>query len=275
MISAVARPMPLATAVMTATLSVKRMVPPPGRRYSRAETSTGGQTMQLGIHLPHAGEQATPDKIRRAAMRAEDLGFADVWVSEHIIVPRAKELATLQNFSDGRLILGVGFGWLEAEFAALGAPFHERGRRTDEGIAMMRAVWTQTPVTFRSNYIPAEITEMTMQPLPVRPIPIWFGARSEAAYRRTVRIGDGWHGSQLTPEEAAPVVGRLRRDRPEPDFTISMRTHWNGKDLEELRERVAAFERVGVQHIMLAPVNREVDDWDAVIEGAGRLASRI
>jgi len=164
--------------------------------------------MQLGIHLPHAGEQATPDKIRRAAMRAEDLGFADVWVSEHIIVPRAtfprsplfydpvlsltwaaavtkrvrlgtsvlvlpmrhplplaKELATLQNFSDGRLILGVGVGWLEAEFAALGAPFHERGRRTDEGIAMMRAVWTQDPVTFRSNYIPAEITEMTMQPL--------------------------------------------------------------------------------------------------------------
>ncbi len=148
--------------------------------------------MQLGIHLPHAGEQATPEKIRRAAMRAEDLGLDDVWVSEHIIVPRAtfprsplffdpvlsltwaaavtkrvrlgtsvlvlpmrhplplaKELATLQNLSEGRLILGAGVGWLEAEFAALGAPFHERGRRTDEGIAMMRAVWTQDPVTFR------------------------------------------------------------------------------------------------------------------------------
>jgi probable F420-dependent oxidoreductase len=207
--------------------------------------------MQLGIHLPHAGEQATPDKIRRAAMRAEDLGLDDVWVSEHIIVPRAtfprsplfydpvlslvwaaavtkrvrlgtsvlvlpmrhplslaKELATLQNFSEGRLILGAGVGWLEAEFAALGAPFHERGRRTDEGIAMMRAVWSQDPVTFRAKYIPAEITEMTMQPLPVKPIPIWFGARSEAAYRRTVRIGDGWHGSQLTPEQAAPAINR-------------------------------------------------------------------
>jgi probable F420-dependent oxidoreductase len=272
--------------------------------------------MQLGIHLPHIGRKAGPDAIRRAAIQAEELGFDDVWVSEHIIVPRAtfprsplffdpvlsltwaaavtkrvrlgtsvlvlpmrhplplaKELATLQNFSEGRLILGAGVGWLEAEFAALGSPFHERGRRTDEGIAMMRAVWTQDPVTFRSKYIPSEITEMTMQPLPSRPIPIWFGARSEAAYKRTVRIGDGWHGSQLTPEEAAPIVKRLRRDRPEPEFTISMRTHWNGKDEGELRCRVAAYEAIGVQHIMVAPANREIDDWDEVIEGAGRLVA--
>ena len=271
--------------------------------------------MQLGIHLPHAGEQATPELIRRHAVRAEDLGLSDVWVSEHIVVPRAtfprsplfydpvlsltwaaavtervrlgtsvlvlpmrhplplaKELATLQNLSGGRLILGAGVGWLEAEFAALGVPFHQRGRRTDEGVAMMRAVWTQDPVTFRSKWIAAEITEMTMRPLPIRPIPIWFGARSEAAYQRTVRIGDGWHGSQLTLAQAAPVIKRLRSKRPEPEFTISMRTHWNGMDLGELRERIAAYAEIGVQHILVAPVNREVDDWDEVIEGVGRLA---
>ena len=188
-------------------------------------------------------------------------------------LPLAKELATLQNFSDGRLILGAGVGCLEAEFAALGAPFDERGRRTDEGIAMMRAVWTQDPVTFRSRYIPAEITEMTMSPPPVRPIPIWFGARSDAV-KRTVGIGDGWHGSQLTAEEAAPVVKRLRSERPEPEFTVSMRTHWNGKDEGELRERVAAFGKVGVQHVMVHPVNRDIDDWDEVIEGVGRVAAR-
>ena len=272
--------------------------------------------MQLGIHLPHAGEQARPELIRRAAIRAEELGLDDVWVSEHIIVPRAtfprsplfydpvlsltwaaavtkrvrlgtsvlvlpmrhplplaKELATLQNFSEGRLILGVGVGWLEAEFAALGAPFRERGRRMDEGIAMMRAVWTQDPVTFRGKYIPAEITEMTMSPRPVRPIPIWFGARSEAAFRRMLRIGDGWHGSQLTPDQAAPIVAQLRRERPEPEFTISMRTHWDGKDVRELRERIAAYEAAGVQHVMVHPLNRDIDDWDEGIEGVGRVAS--
>jgi probable F420-dependent oxidoreductase len=272
--------------------------------------------MQIGIHLPHAGEQATPERVRRAAERAEDLGLSDVWVSEHIIVPRAtfprsplfydpvlsltwaaaatkrvrlgtsvlvlpmrhplplaKELATLQNFSEGRLILGAGVGWLEAEFAALGAPFHERGRRMDEGLAMMRAVWTQDPVSFHAKYIPAEITVMTMQPQPVRPIPVWFGARSEPAYRRAVQTGDGWHGSQLTPAEAAPIVARLRRDRPEPEFTISMRTHWNGRDQGELRARIAAYAEIGVQHVMVHPQDRDIDDWDLVIEGTGRVAA--
>ena len=67
---------------------------------------------------------------------------------------------------------------------------------------------------------------------------------------------------------------RLRAERPGADFTISMRTHWNGKDQGELRDRVAAYAAVGVQHLLIAPANREVDDWDEVIEGAGRLVAR-
>jgi probable F420-dependent oxidoreductase len=272
--------------------------------------------MQLGIHLPHAGEQATPALIRRYAIRAEALGFSDVWVSEHIIVPRkqfprsplfydpvvtlswvaavtervrlgtsvlvlpmrhplplAKELATLHNLSGGRLILGAGVGWLESEFAALGAPFNQRGRRMDEGIAMMRAVWTQDPVTFKAKYIPAEIRDMTMLPLPVSDIPLWIGGSSEAALKRTIRIADGWHGSRETPEQAAPIVRRLRAERPEETFTISLRMQWNGRDQGELRDRIAACEAAGVEHILVAPENREVDDWDDVIEGAGQLIS--
>lgn len=270
--------------------------------------------MQYGIHLPHAGEQSTPDLLRRFALRAEAIGFDDVWVSEHIIVPRdkfprsplffdpvlsltwvaavtkrvrlgtsvlvlpmrhplplAKELATLHNLSEGRLILGAGVGWLKEEFEALGVPFHERGKRLDEGLAMMKAVWTQDPVTFHAKTIAAKIEGMTMTPMPVSPIPLWFGAKSEAALRRTVRIGDGWHGSGMTAEEAAPIVRRLRADRPGADFTISMRVHWNGRDEGVLRERVDSFIAIGVGHIMIGPEDRNVDDWDAVIEGAGRL----
>jgi probable F420-dependent oxidoreductase len=273
-----------------------------------------GRAMQLGIHLPQAGSQATPQLIRRHAMRAEALGLSDVWVSEHIIVPRnefprsplffdplmtlcwvaavtervrlgtsvivlpmrhplplAKELSTLQNLSGGRLILGVGVGWLEVEFKALGAPFHERGRRMDEGIAMMRAVWSEDPVTFEARYIPAEIRGLTMLPQPIRPIPMWHGSRSEPAHRRTVRVGDGWHGTG-TPADVKPIVARLRRDRPEPDFTISVRSHWDGRDRGLMTERLAAFAEAGVQHVMVHPQDREVDDWDSVIEAVGRLA---
>ena len=272
--------------------------------------------MQLGMHLPQAGSKATPALIKRHAQRAEALGLSDVWVSEHIIVPRAqfprsplfydpiltltwvasvtervrlgtsvivlpmrhplplaKELSTLHNLSGGRLILGVGVGWLEPEFAALGVPFNERGRRMDEGVAMMRAVWSQDPVNFDAKYIPAVVKDMTMLPQPVSHIPMWHGSRSEAAHRRTVRIGDGWHGSQVTPEQAGEVVKRLRRDRPEPDFTISVRSHWDGRDVGMMRDRVAAYEAAGVQHVMVHPQDREVDDWDEVIEGVGRLAT--
>jgi hypothetical protein len=91
--------------------------------------------------------------------------------------------------------------------------------------------------------------------------------------RRTVKAGDGWHGSALTPEAAAPIVARLRRDRPEPDFTISMRVHWSGRDEGELRARIAAYAEIGVQHVMVHPQDRDVDDWDAVIEGTGRVAA--
>src|SRR6516225_6917960 len=301
MISAVARPIPLANAVTTATLPVNRIVPPFVSALANAlflETSTGEFLMQLGIHLPHAGSQATPALIKRHAQRAEALGLSDVWVSEHIIVPRAqfprsplfydpiltltwvasvtervrlgtsvivlpmrhplplaKELSTLHNLSGGRLILGVGVGWLEPEFAALGVPFKERGRRMDEGIAMMRAVWLQDPVTFAAKYIPAVVKDMTMLPQPVSPIPLWIGGSSDAALKRMIRIADGWHGSRETPEEAAPIVQRLRAARPE-GFTISMRMQWNGKDQGELRDRLEAYRSVGVQHVLIAPENR-------------------
>jgi probable F420-dependent oxidoreductase len=270
--------------------------------------------MRLGIHLPHIGQKAGPDAIREAAVQAEALGFADVWVSEHIIVPKdrayppsaifwdpvltltwaaaytsrvglgtsvlvlpmrhplplAKELATLQNLSDGRLILGAGVGWLEAEFEALGVPFRERGRRMDESIALMRALWSEDPVTFRTRHIAAEIVEMRMQPPPVAPIPIWAGGGSPAAQTRATRLCDGWHGTRLSPEQAAPVVRRLRSERPEPGFAISLRIGWDGKDAGELRQRLAAYAEAGIGHILAEPAERELDTWLRRVEQIAR-----
>jgi probable F420-dependent oxidoreductase len=274
--------------------------------------------MRVGIHLPHIGQKAGPAAIRRAAMQAEQLGFADVWVSEHIILPRdrlyppsavfwdpiltltwaaactsrvglgtsvlvlpmrhplplAKELATLQNLSEGRLILGAGVGWLESEFAALGVPFRERGRRMDEGIAMMRAVWQNDPVSFPAKYIPAVIDGMRMLPRPEQPIPIWIGGTSEPALARAERL-DGWHGSRCTPEQAAPIVARLRAARPDPAFAISLRTGWNGRDAGELKARLDGYNAVGVGHVLVEPAERELSDWLAAVERVARAAEGI
>jgi probable F420-dependent oxidoreductase len=264
--------------------------------------------MQLGIHLPHVGRKAGPDAIRRAAVQAEDLGFADVWVSEHVILPKdapyppspafyepiltltwaaaatkrvrlgtsvivlpmhhpvpvAKQIATLQSLSEGRVIFGIGVGWLEAEFAALGVPFRERGRRTDESIALMRALWRDDPVSFPSKYIAAAIADMRMEPKPA-PIPIWVGGSSEKALARAVKLCDGWHGSRLPPDKAAPIIARLRGERPAP-FAISLRTAWDGKDAGELAGRLAAYRDVGAGHVLVEPADRVIDDWLRSVE---------
>jgi probable F420-dependent oxidoreductase len=272
--------------------------------------------MRVGIHLPHIGRKAGPEAIRRAAIQAEELGFADAWSSEHIIIPKgapyppsaifydpvltltwaaaftkriglgtsvlvlpmrhplplAKELATLQNLSDGRLILGAGVGWMEAEFAALGVPFRERGRRMDEGIAMMRAVWGKDPVSFPPRHIAGVIEDMRMLPQPVKPIPIWIGGSSEAALARAVRLADGWHGSRLTPEAAAPVVRRLREQRPGADFVISVRYGWDGKEDDALRARLAGYRAAGIEHVLIEPAERMLDDWLRAVERTARAA---
>ena len=274
--------------------------------------------MRIGIHLPHIGRKAGPEAIRRAAIQAEELGFADVWTSEHIIIPKgapyppsalfyepvltltwaaaftsrvglgtsvlvlpmrhplplAKELATLQNLSEGRLILGAGVGWMAAEFTALGVPFRERGRRMDEGIAMMLAVWGEDPVSFPARHIPAVIEEMRMLPQPVKPIPIWIGGSSEPALARALRL-DGWHGSRLSPQEAMPIVRRLRDKRPEPEFTISLRSNWDGKDEAELGARLAAYREAGIGHVLVEPAERPLEDWLRAVERVAHAAEGV
>ena len=274
--------------------------------------------MRVGIHLPHVGRKAGPEAIRRAAIQAEELGFADAWTSEHIIIPRgapyppsaafydpvltltwaaafteriglgtsvlvlpmrhplplAKELATLQNLSEGRLILGAGVGWMAAEFAALGVPFRERGRRMDEGIAMMLAVWGEDPVSFATRHIPSVIEDMRMLPQPIKPIPIWIGGSSEAALARALRL-DGWHGSRLSPADTAPIVRRLREKRPEPEFTISLRSGWDGKDDGALGTRLAAYREAGVEHVLVEPAERALDEWLRAVERVARAVESI
>jgi alkanesulfonate monooxygenase SsuD/methylene tetrahydromethanopterin reductase-like flavin-dependent oxidoreductase (luciferase family) len=103
----------------------------------------------------------------------------------------ARMAANLNDLSDGRLVLGVGVGWAREEFGALGVPFRDRGRLTDEHLLVIRAAW-QDDTDYRSGHIP-----------------LWIGGNSDAALRRAVRLGDAWHPLRFTPGWLAEAVGRL------------------------------------------------------------------
>ena len=112
----------------------------------------------------------------------------------------AKQAAEVDILTGGRLRLGIGIGWNEVEYEALGENFQNRGRRSVEQIKLMRALWTQEIVTFQGRY--HQVTYAGINPLPVqRPIPIWFGGGAEQVVRRVGRIGDGWFPS-FEPDSA-------------------------------------------------------------------------
>ncbi len=123
----------------------------------------------------------------------------------------AKQAAEVDVLCGGRLRLGIGLGRYEVEYEALGMDIHNRGRRVEEQVAVLRALWTQESVDFHGRW--HNISAAGINPLPVqRPIPIWFGggARSETALKRIGRLADGWFPSSSGFEELAETRARLR-----------------------------------------------------------------
>ena len=117
-------------------------------------------------------------------------------------VPVAKQVATLDHLTEGRLIFGVGVGGeFPKEYEACGVPRNERGARLGEGVAVLRKLWTGAPVSHAGRFY-GPFTDVPMAPPPRQPggPPIWFGGRSEAALRRTGRLGDGYLSYVVTPE---------------------------------------------------------------------------
>ena len=126
-------------------------------------------------------------------------------------IATAKALATLDRMSAGRLTVGVGVGWNETEFAALGVPFHERGARTNEYLRLWQACWAPGRVSFAGKFV--SFADMHVNPKPVQQPypPIWIGGASDAALRRAARFAAAW---QPTPLSVAQLVERrdaLRR----------------------------------------------------------------
>ena len=139
-----------------------------------------------------------------------------------LIVPQrnplvlAKELATLDRLSGGRVELGLGVGWLKEEFDALGVPWERRGARNDEYILAMRELWSHPHAEFHGEFV--DFAPATCSPRPVNGnIPVIVGGDSDVALRRAVKLADGYFPGEGDPERLSALLGRLRRKAEEAD----------------------------------------------------------
>lgn len=165
----------------------------------------------------------------------------------------AKEVATLDQMSAGRVELGIGVGWLEEEFDAIGVSFSDRGRRTDEHVAAMRALWTQDAATFHGEFV--NFDECILRPRPTQPsVPIHVGGHSEAAAKRAGRLGDGFFPAAPTHAELDHLFKLARQTASEngrdPD-ALEMTTGGRGASGPNALAEVQALADIGVDRVVV------------------------
>jgi probable F420-dependent oxidoreductase len=162
----------------------------------------------------------------------------------------AKQAAEVDVLSGGRLRLGVGVGWNDVEYQALGEDFHDRGRRIEEQVRLLRALWTEPVVDFEGRW--HRVPHAGINPLPVqRPVPVWFGGEAEPVLRRVGRLGDGWFPQMLPDDRARGMLDRIRRHSLD-----------GGRDPGEIGIEPRVEVRYG-----------EPASWPALIEGWRRLGA--
>jgi len=205
----------------------------------------------------------------------------------------AKLVASLDQLSAGRVLLGVGAGWLPEEYAALGIGWSERGRALDEQIGCLRALWGQARPAHAGPRWP--FAGIGFAPKPVRgSVPIWVGGNSLPALRRAARLGDGWHAIDLGPDELRPRLERLdalcaEHGRRREEIVVSMRAQIAilprpvpealrpgplCGTLDEVLADLRALRALGVGHLALWPSARELD-LDATLARMDEIAERI
>ena len=180
----------------------------------------------------------------------------------------AKELASVDALSGGRLIFGAAAGWMEGEFRTLNAEFENRGDVSDEHLRVIRALWSSTEPTYASDAFDiggvSFSPETAQQPHP----PIWIGGSSKRAMRRAVELGEGWHPNQAGPAQVAEGIEYMRRlsdarGRADvPAVSTRIRVAFDGSarpgrveltgNPSEMAASIGRFEQAGVVHMALS-----------------------
>ena len=210
------------------------------------------------------------------------LGASVIVVPMRNAVVLAKELATVDALSGGRLIAGFGVGWSESEFANVGVAdrFHERGAYTDETVALCRHLWSGSSEPFHGRF--HQFDDFTFGPLPVQGanVPIWIGGRDERALRRVGRLADAYHASASSPATLAKRIPVIRAaagaaGRPMPRLSGRVRVEvdagaqsfytMHGSPADVAGE-IRAFAALGVDHLALAFTPRDADGLRRAVE---------
>lgn len=225
--------------------------------------------MKIGIAIPQIFPSSVvePQAIARWLAKAESLGYYGGWVQEQVLgnvatldpipllsyaaaltsrmklgtsvmltvlrnpVTLAKSLASLDQLSQGRLMLGVGLGGYADIYAAFGMSRRGRAQRFEEGMQLIKKLWTEDQVTFQGRFWQLDNRSIDPKPLQKPHPPIWFGTRSAQALRRAVRLGDGWMGAGATPTSAFKDELKLVRQLLEEEgrdpatFALSKRVY--------------------------------------------------
>jgi probable F420-dependent oxidoreductase len=185
----------------------------------------------------------------------------------------AKQAATVHHLSGGRLVLGLGVGWIAQEYSFLRADFGSRGQLADEYIAAIRVLFESDRPAYHGDHI--NFSDVLFSPRPRTPIPIVVGGSSKPALRRAARLGDGWYGLRLAPEEAGRAIDEMNRIGHRPDFTLSLRlqirvggavdgadpaTTLHG-DPEAVAEQLQKYSDIGIEQVVIEPFASDLADF--------------
>ena len=191
----------------------------------------------------------------------------------------AKQAATLDVLSAGRLRLGVGLGWNKIEYIALGENFHNRGRRIEEQVNLMRELWTQPLVQFDGRW--HTIPDAGINPLPVQqPIPVWFGGQADPVLERTARMGNGWMPNLRSPDQAVTCIEKLRTylakaGRENVDFGIEARMLYGSGDARDWENIIQGWKQLGATHISINTMGHGFDNPAAHMDALRSFADAV
>lgn len=251
---------------------------------ARAAEAAGFESAWAGEHVVLPDPQMPPSPMSPRDPALDSL-LALTWAAAHttrlrlatgiVILPQrnpvvlAKEVASLDVLSGGRVMLGIGAGYLEPEFQAIGANFAQRGAITNEFLDALENLWYEDHPEYHGDFV--DFAGVDAYPRPVqRPVPLVVGGHSPPAYRRAVARAHGWYGFALTPDDTATCLGGLREaasaverrpDLGELEITVTPRGRLTP-------DRAAAFAQLGVDRLVVYPRAANIDGVRAAIEAS-------